>query len=156
MIVAIDFDGVIHKYSKGFGTGEIYDPPVKGAYEFLKGLVDSNHSIFIFSTRNSIQIQEWMKNQFPDLYFEQVGKRDFFWNYKKVIGITNRKLPAQIYIDDRGYKFEGSFNGLLEEIQEFKTWGEIERIPKKVCPHKDAKGNCPLHNIHCRFPDCEK
>jgi hypothetical protein len=25
-----------------------------------------------------------------------------------------------------------------------------------VCKHKDASGNCPLHNLHCTYPECEK
>ena len=30
-----------------------------------------------------------------------------FWNDLKCIGVTNRKLPAQLYIDDRAYKYTG-------------------------------------------------
>jgi hypothetical protein len=26
----------------------------------------------------------------------------------------------------------------------------------RVCINKDEKGNCPLHNLHCQYPDCEK
>lgn len=29
------------------------------------------------------------------------------WNDLKYIGVTNRKLPAQLYIDDRVYKYTG-------------------------------------------------
>lgn len=25
-----------------------------------------------------------------------------------------------------------------------------------ICPNKDENGNCPLHNLHCTYPDCEK
>jgi hypothetical protein len=31
-----------------------------------------------------------------------------------------------------------------------------ELVPKKVCPNLDERGNCPLHNLHCAYPDCEK
>ena len=34
-IIAIDFDGVIHKNSKGFHDGTIYDEPIEGV---IKGL----------------------------------------------------------------------------------------------------------------------
>lgn len=30
-----------------------------------------------------------------------------------------------------------------------------DRLPR-VCPNKDEDGNCPLHNLHCQYPDCEK
>jgi hypothetical protein len=27
---------------------------------------------------------------------------------------------------------------------------------ESICPNKDENGNCPLHNLHCTYPDCEK
>ena len=33
--IGVDFDGVIHKCSKGFYDGTIYDPPIKGSYHAL-------------------------------------------------------------------------------------------------------------------------
>ena len=26
----------------------------------------------------------------------------------------------------------------------------------KTCKNKDENGDCPLHNLHCQYPDCEK
>lgn len=26
----------------------------------------------------------------------------------------------------------------------------------KKCKNKDENGECPLHNLHCQYPDCEK
>lgn len=38
---------------------------------------------------------------------------------------------------------------LLEETE--------ETLPEsKTCKNKDEDGNCPLHNLHCQYPDCEK
>ncbi len=38
----------------------------------------------------------------------------------------------------------------------FRSGERQERvIVKKVCPQK-VNGSCPLHNVHCQFPDCEK
>ena len=36
--IAIDFDGVIHKNTKGYFDGTIYDEPVQGSYNALKEL----------------------------------------------------------------------------------------------------------------------
>ena len=36
--IAIDFDGVIHKNTKGFHDGTVYDEPVEGAIEAIKSL----------------------------------------------------------------------------------------------------------------------
>lgn len=38
--IAVDFDGVIHKYSKGWQNGSIYDEPVEGAKEALLELLE--------------------------------------------------------------------------------------------------------------------
>ena len=37
--IAIDFDGVIHKYSKGWHDGTIYDKANEGAFEFIRELM---------------------------------------------------------------------------------------------------------------------
>lgn len=34
--ICVDFDGVIHKYSKGWQGDVIYDEPVEGAKEYSK------------------------------------------------------------------------------------------------------------------------
>ena len=39
--IAIDFDGVIHKNSKGFYDGTVYDEPVDGVKEGLEYLSKS-------------------------------------------------------------------------------------------------------------------
>lgn len=31
-----------------------------------------------------------------------------------------------------------------------------ELTSSSVCKNKDENGNCPLHNLHCQYPDCEK
>ena len=49
--VAVDFDGVIHKYSKGWHDGTCYDEPMEGAEDFLHDLMrNPNYSVFILST----------------------------------------------------------------------------------------------------------
>lgn len=27
---------------------------------------------------------------------------------------------------------------------------------ESICANKDENGNCPLHNLHCTYPECEK
>ena len=48
----VDFDRVIHRYSKGWHDGTIYDKPVDGAVEALKSLQAQGWQIIIFTTRS--------------------------------------------------------------------------------------------------------
>lgn len=148
--ISIDFDGVIHQYSQGYKDGEIYDTLVPGAKEFLIKAHERGYPIFIMSTRNPVQIYAWIQQQIPELTFGIFTGYGNFYNDKKIIGITNRKLAAHIYIDDRGYKFEGYF----PDVDKFETYQEREKR-RIICPNKDENGSCPLHNIYCNYPDCE-
>jgi hypothetical protein len=40
----------------------------------------------------------------------------------------------------------------------FNRKGDLvtEAKPTKKCPNTDQNGNCPLHNLHCQYPECEK
>jgi hypothetical protein len=118
--IAIDFDGVIHAYSRGWENGEIYDIPLDGVEEFILKQFGLGNTVIILSTRQPSQIIGWMDVNFPFLETEEISPELKFWNKERVIGITNRKLPAHIYIDDRGYKFEGTF----PDTSTFKTWLE--------------------------------
>jgi len=144
MTIAIDFDGVIHKYSKGWHDGTIYDEPMPGAFEAISKIMDDNYAVYILSTRNSWQIQKWLDKHLwmydamctkaeavnvPEAYWDD--KRYFynfkseviwqpwvkFWNKDRVLGITNRKLPAQAYIDDRGVNFKTWKNFDFKQIE---------------------------------------
>ncbi|MBM3911614.1 MAG: hypothetical protein FJ350_01245, partial [Sphingomonadales bacterium] len=53
MTVAIDFDGVLHRYSEGWKDGQIYDEPVEGSREALQAMKDMGWKIYIFSTRSN-------------------------------------------------------------------------------------------------------
>lgn len=103
--IAIDFDGVIHDYYKGWADGSIYGSEVPGAFDSLRALL-KDHTVFIHSTRKAKQILDWMQEQMPDVAFEIIDEETLFWNTKNVIGITNRKLPASVYVDDRALRFE--------------------------------------------------
>ena len=129
--IAIDFDGVIHKYSKGWQDWSIYDIPNKWAFEFIDKLMNKWYAVFIFSTRSPRQIKKWINNHIIEYnkdfderhmpwIYETFNKYSFtcsiipfwtkFWNKPNVLWITQRKLPAIAYIDDRAVKFEWNFN----------------------------------------------
>jgi len=111
--IAIDFDGVIHKYSKGWHNGKIYDEPMDGAFEAIDIFIQQGYSVVIFSTRSPRQIKRWMDEQLDcycpmqyvdwDTMIIPFWKK--FWNSNYFVGITRRKIAALAYIDDRAVKF---------------------------------------------------
>jgi len=128
MTIAIDFDGVIHWYRDGYRKGEIYDDPIPGSFDFIRDCLHlRGWSVAIFSTREPKQILDWLVEQFQIHGYENLPCKvmqpnERFWNSKSVIGITNRKIAAHVYLDDRGLRFEGRFDGLLDHIAQLQTW----------------------------------
>jgi hypothetical protein len=128
MTIAVDFDGVIHQYSKGYADGSIYDPPVPGAARFIYDcMFEKNWAVFILSTRDPVQIKTWIESklfQGKELPFlvTIIPTGQKFWNVRKNLGITNRKMAAHVYLDDRAVRFEGRFEGLTNYIETMQTW----------------------------------
>ncbi len=103
--LAIDFDGVIHKYSRGFqGMDNAYDPPVHGTKKALDLLKSQGYRLIIVSSRTTSVIEEWLKKYNMLHYFEEV---------------TNIKRPAQYYIDDNAVRFPKDEEGAWEKIIDF-------------------------------------
>lgn len=122
MKIAIDFDGVIHNYSKGWNGGSIYDGPVAGVKEALEQLKSDGHYLMIFTTRTNsifrkkdepdqkIQMEEWLaKHEIP---------YDKIWTFGKPM--------ADIYIDDRAISFRGDWSQTLNDVKTFQVWNKQE------------------------------
>lgn len=101
MTIAVDFDGVIHAYSRGWGDGSIYDEPLPGALEGLRALMEQD-SVFIFTTRDVSQVSSWLLQRGFSI---RSGYDGPFWNERGVLLVTNRKLAATAYLDDRAVRF---------------------------------------------------
>ena len=106
--IAIDFDGVIHKYSEGWKDGSIYDKPMAGVHSALMKL-KTDYWVYIFTTRNVQEVVQWMNSKFwgnGEHGFSTIAMPEGtrFWNGSEV-AVSNRKLPAEFYIDDRGIRF---------------------------------------------------
>lgn len=105
--IAIDFDGVLHLYSRGFHDGTIYDKPIPGARAALIRL-RKKYWIYIFSARAHSQrekdvIAKWLrKNKIP---FDEV---------------VNHKPVAFAYIDDRAIHFD-NWKQALGQLKEMEV-----------------------------------
>jgi len=101
--ISIDFDGVIHRYSRGFqGVDNAYDPPMNGAIEALTELKSKGYILKILSSRPKEVIKPWLEKYGIDHLITEV---------------SNHKIPAIIYIDDRGFHFKG-WESAMQEIFE--------------------------------------
>ena len=99
--IAFDFDGVIHKYSKGWQDGSIYDTIDFELLNFMKELL-KNYNIVIYSTRDPEQITNYL-NELGVMKFETFNST--FRNKEPVVGVTNTKPAAIFHLDDRAFEY---------------------------------------------------
>ena len=104
MTIAVDFDGVIHAYSRGWHDGTIYDPPLPGALDGLRTLMQQD-SVFIHTTRDRHQVAEWLTAHGLDAIADSPVTAHTFWNERGTLLVTDRKYPAIAYLDDRAVRF---------------------------------------------------
>jgi len=104
--VAVDFDGVIHAYSRGWQDGSIYDEPLPGALDALR-LLMKRHAVFIHTTRVPAPVARWIGERagIKTCWHEDENTLPEFWDEQGLLLVTRRKLPAAVYIDDRGLRF---------------------------------------------------
>jgi hypothetical protein len=109
--IAIDFDGVIHRNSKGFHDGTIYDDAIEGSYESLEK-ISKTYRIILFTCKanpNRLQIDG---RTGVELVEEWLEKHDMLKFVDKVVW---GKPNAKFYIDDKGIRFI-NWKDTLKEI----------------------------------------
>lgn len=100
--LAIDFDGVIHRYSKGWRSGEIYDSiDITGIREGQ----EAGFAVAILTTRDVVQVASCLRGYVEGCRIvADIKCKLRFWNGGDSgldILVTNRKIGAVAYIDDR-------------------------------------------------------
>ena len=99
--VGIDFDGVIHKCSKGYYDGTIYDDPIPGSKEALERLSDK-YNIIIYTCKARTDRGLINGRTGIELVWEWLEKHDMAQYVNKV---TAEKPRARFYIDDKAIRF---------------------------------------------------
>lgn len=112
----IDLDLTIHKYSKGYQDGKIYDDAFSGAKEVIDWLRKKGYEIVIFTTRASKENADELGGDHEE-QIKKVGE----WLRKHNIyfdKITAEKLAADFYIDDKAIHIpNGNWDTVLNVIK---------------------------------------
>ncbi len=112
--VGIDFDKVIHKCSKGYYDGTIYDEPVEGAYEALEKL-SKDYTIIVYTCKAKPDRGLVNGKTGTELVWEWLKEQNMAQFVSKV---TAEKPRARFYIDDKAIRFtdwDSAFT-MIEEI----------------------------------------
>jgi len=103
-IAAVDFDAVLHAYTRWDGP-EAVGLPIPRVEEGLLALRQAGYRVFIHSTRPRVPIKAWLDRYDLGEYVER---------------ITDRKPPAQVFFDDRAmWVPPNTTAGLLSAVEAF-------------------------------------
>lgn len=118
MTIAVDFDGVVHAYSKGWQGGQIYDEPVPGAIDGLRALMERD-AVYICTARAWLDpVAAWLNKHGVPALVDTSGETRLLWEERGRLLVTWFKLPATAYIDDRAIRFE-SWPQTLADIERY-------------------------------------
>lgn len=109
-VICVDFDGTLYPWGYMFAG----PPPLPGAVRAVKALKDAGYKIIIFTSRLS---KRWLEVEGGDRYnhmwyIEELLRRDGI-PYDE---ITEEKIPAEHYIDDKAHRFEGNWEEITSKI----------------------------------------
>lgn len=122
-ILAIDFDGVIHSYEKGWHGGGIYGHVTEGFWEWAEQAVGC-FRLVVFSSRSAtdegrLTMETWLTDEFVK-WCDRVDR-------VPALNLTFavHKPPAFLTIDDRCIRFRGDWNAwelTPDAMVHFKPW----------------------------------
>ena len=99
--IGVDFDKVIHKCTKGYFDGTIYDDPVEGAYQALQKLSEK-YTVIVYTCKAKPDRGLVNGKTGTQLVWEWLEKYDMS---KFVSKVTSEKPRAVAYIDDKAVRF---------------------------------------------------
>ena len=111
--IGIDFDGVIHKCSKGYYDGTIYDEPIEGSYEALEK-ISKEYTIIVYTAKAKPDRGLVNGKSGTELVWAWLEKYDMA---KFVSKVTSEKPRAVCYIDDKAVGFK-DWDSCVEQLKE--------------------------------------
>ena len=114
--VGIDFDQTLVAHDDGWQDGRIYGRPIPGAIESLHEL-KKVRSVFIVTARARRfhpEVADWLRlhTGLETIVDDDPGRA--YWQGDCLL-VTNKKLGAAVYIDDRALRFTGDWKATLAE-----------------------------------------
>lgn len=112
MNIAMDLDGTLIEYD-GWKGHQHFGALLPGARDFLSACKIHGHRVWIYTARatdsdGSVEVLKWIDREGLD---------------HLVYGVTATKLGIfDLFIDDRGMAFSGTFDGLLDQVLKFRQW----------------------------------
>ena len=110
--IAVDFDGVLHNFDKGFYDGTCYGEPIEGSLEALK-ILSKKYNVIIYSSKclPDRPLVEGLTGR--EHIIKWLQKHDAL---KYVKDITHLKVRAKYYIDDKAIHFNNNWDKILKKV----------------------------------------
>ena len=128
-ILCVDFDGVVHRYSRGWQDGALYDDVVPGWFAWARHAA-TMFDLVIYSSRSKTSagieaMKTWMAEQAKKAEcLKSSQERGDFLNSLKY---ASQKPPAFLTIDDRCVRFDGDWTApemQPDALRAFKPWNQ--------------------------------
>ncbi|RPE36484.1 hypothetical protein [Kitasatospora cineracea] len=116
--VGIDFDQTLVAHDDGWQDGRIYGRPVPGAIESLHAL-KKVRSVFIMTARPRrfhAAVAGWLREHSGLETLVDEDPERAYWQGDCLL-VTNKKLGAAVYIDDRAIRFTGDWTATLTQAR---------------------------------------
>tara|TARA_R100001509_G_scaffold33554_1_gene17719 strand:+ start:98 stop:1105 length:1008 start_codon:yes stop_codon:yes gene_type:complete len=110
--LAIDFDGVIHNFDKGWHDGTCYGDPINGSLDSIKKLA-KKYNLIVYSAKVRPDRPLVNGKTGNELVREWLEKHDVLQYIQE---ITHEKPRAKYYIDDKAIEFTNNWENILERV----------------------------------------
>ncbi|MFJ9521796.1 hypothetical protein ACIRPK_26530 [Kitasatospora sp. NPDC101801] len=105
--ICVDFDGVIHPEGPWNG-GRLRRGPLPGAVQRLRTLLDGGWCLAVVTARHSDfheDVATWLGEHLQRKVIVLRGAETAYWNQPGVVLVTNVKVGALVYVDDKAEEF---------------------------------------------------
>lgn len=114
--ICIDFDGVLSDYSSGYQGEDVFGDMIKGADSATQILKEKGWTVIIYTTRPVTDaLKKWLEDN--KISYDYINE-----NPDQPKDSEGSKLMADIYLDDRGMRFNGDWDWTIRDIASFMPW----------------------------------